>query len=146
VNYNKVILGGRLVRDIELKNTSSGVSVATVGLAVNRRSKGRDGEAKEEVLFVDCTAFGKTAEVMAQHLSKGREVLIEGRLKLDQWESDGQRRSKLSVVVEEFQFVGPREESAAPAPKAAPPRASPRTQAALTRTQPIEMDDSDPPF
>lgn len=107
-NYNKVLLLGNLTRDIELRylpNTNT--PVAKIGLAVNRRFKTSTGEQREETTFVDCEAMGRTAEVMSQYLQKGRPVFIEGRLKLDQWEDrqTGQKRSKLLVFVEGFQFV-----------------------------------------
>lgn len=106
-SVNKVILIGNLTRDIELKSLPSGSAIAQIGLAVNREWKDKDGEKKEEVTFVDCEAWGKTAEVMAKYLAKGRPVFIEGRLKLDQWEDkDGSKRSKIKVVVESFQFLG----------------------------------------
>lgn len=105
-NYNKVLLMGRLTRDIELKYTPSNQAVANLGLAVNNRYKTKDGEDKEETTFVDCEAWGRTAEVLKQYLSKGRPVFIEGRLKLDQWQDkEGGNRSKLKVVVENFQFI-----------------------------------------
>jgi single-strand DNA-binding protein len=111
-NYNKVILLGNLTRDIEMRYTPSNLAIAKMGLAVNRRFRTQDGENREETTFVDCEAFGRQAEVMNQYLSKGRPVLIEGRLRLDQWEDkqSGQNRSKLLVVVENFQFVGGRGE------------------------------------
>lgn len=113
MNYNRVILGGRLTRDIELRNLPNGGAVAAIGLAVNEKYKTKSGEAREETVFIDAEAFGRTAEVMAQHLRKGREVLIEGRLKLDEWEdkNSGQKRSKLKVVVSSFQFVGGRDDA-----------------------------------
>ncbi len=82
-SYNKVLLMGNLTRDVELKQTAGNQSVAEIGLAVNRRFKDRDGNDREETTFVDCEAWGRTAEVMAQYLAKGRPVFIEGRLKLD---------------------------------------------------------------
>ncbi len=109
-NLNKVFLMGNLTRDIELKSTSGGQQVARIGLAVNRRWTGQDGQPKEEVTFVDCEAWGKTGETMAKYLAKGRPVFIEGRLKLDTWqdkESD-QNRSKMNIVVESFQFIDSR--------------------------------------
>jgi single-strand DNA-binding protein len=106
-SFNKVILMGNLTRDVEVRNIGGGKSVANIGLAVNRTYTTKEGEKKDETAFVDCTAWGRTGEVMAQYLAKGRSVLIEGRLKLDQWvDEDGNRRSKLGVVVESFQFVG----------------------------------------
>ncbi len=107
-NFNKVILLGNLTRDIELRHTpSTNQAVANVGIAVNRRWKTPEGEQREEVTFVDCEAWGRTAEVMSQYLTKGRPVFIEGRLKLDTWQDkeSGQNRSKLKVVIETFQFV-----------------------------------------
>ena len=106
-NLNKVMLMGNLTRDVELRHTGSNTAVGNFGLAVNRRYKTKDGDQKEETTFVDCEAWGRTAEVMGQYLAKGRPVLIEGRLKLDEWEDkkDGSKRSKLRVVVENFQFV-----------------------------------------
>jgi single-strand DNA-binding protein len=113
-NVNKVFLMGNLTRDVELKYTPSDQPVANIGIAVSRRYRTRDGEDREETAFVDCEAWGRTAEVMNQYLAKGRPVFVEGRLKLDQWEDreTGKSRSKLRVVVENFQFVaspgGPR--------------------------------------
>jgi len=111
-SYNKTLLLGNLTRDIELRHLPSGSAVANVGLAVNRRYRTSDGENREETTFVDCEAFGRQAEVMSQYLSKGRPVFIEGRLKLDQWQDkEGNNRSKLKVVVENFQFVDSRGDS-----------------------------------
>ena len=108
-NYNKVLLMGNLTRDVELKYTPSNMAVANIGLAVNRRYKGKDGEMNEETTFVDCEAWGYTAENMAKFFSKGRPVFIEGRLKLDTWQDkDGSNRSKLKVVVESFEFIDSR--------------------------------------
>jgi single-strand DNA-binding protein len=108
-NYNKVLLMGNLTRDVELKYTPSNQPVANIGVAVNRRYRTADGEQREETTFVDCEAWGRTAEVMNQYLSKGRPVFVEGRLKLDQWQDkDGSNRSKLKVVVENFQFIDSR--------------------------------------
>lgn len=107
-SYNKVLLMGNLTRDIELRYLpNSNTAVAAIGLAVNRRFRTQSGEDREEVAFVDCEAFGRTAETMSQYLRKGRPVFIEGRLKLDQWDDkqSGQKRSKLKVVVEGFQFI-----------------------------------------
>ena len=105
-NYNKVLLMGNLTRDIEMRYTSGNQAVANIGLAVNRRYKTKEGENREETTFVDCEAWGRTAEVMNEYLAKGRPVFIEGRLKLDQWQDkEGNNRTKLRVVVESFQFV-----------------------------------------
>lgn len=105
-DYNRVLLMGRLTRDIELRFTTGNQPVANIGLAVGRKYKTKEGESREETCFIDCEAWGRTAEVMKQYLVKGRPVFIEGRLKLDQWQDkDGNARSKHRVVVETFQFV-----------------------------------------
>ncbi len=105
-NFNKVFLMGNLTRDVELRHTSGNQAVANISIATNRRYKTQSGEQREEVTFVDCEAWGRTAEVMSQYLAKGRPVFVEGRLKLDQWEGkDGTKQSKLRVVIENFQFV-----------------------------------------
>lgn len=109
-SYNKVILLGNLTRDPELKQIPSGQSVANIGIAVNRRFKTKDGEDREETTFVDCEAWGRQAEVIAQYFQKGKPIFIDGRLKLDTWDDkDGKKQSKLRVVVEDFQFVGGRD-------------------------------------
>lgn len=147
-NFNKVMLMGNLTRDIELKSIAGGQSVAKLGLAINRSFTTSSGEKRDEATFVDCEAWGKTAEVMAKYLSKGKPVFVEGRLKLDQWEDkEGKKQSKLKVVVEGFQFIdskgggggnspssddagysssdAPSQGWSKPAPKAAPSRSAP---------------------
>lgn len=106
-NLNKVMLMGNLTRDVELRTLPSGQSVGVFAIAVNRSWTGQDGEKREEVTFVDCDAWGKTAEIMAKYLSKGRPVYVEGRLRQDTWDDKetGQKRSKMKVVVESFQFI-----------------------------------------
>jgi single-strand DNA-binding protein len=105
--FNKVILIGNLTRDVELRYTPNGTAIAKFGLATNRTYKDTmTGENKQEVMFIDITVFGRSAEIANQYLSKGRRVLIEGRLVLDQWvDSSGQKRSKHSVVAERVQFM-----------------------------------------
>jgi single-strand DNA-binding protein len=107
-SFNKVILVGNLTRDPELRYTPKGMAIAKVGLAVNRNWTSESGEKKEEVTFVDVDIFGRTAENVAQYMKKGRPILIEGRLRLDQWDDKqtGQKRSKLGVVGEVVQFLG----------------------------------------
>src|SRR5215813_6426249 len=107
-NFNKVILVGNLTRDPELRYTPKGTAVAKVGLAVNRQWTSESGEKKEEVTFVDVDIFGRTAENVSQYMRKGRPILIEGRLRLDQWDDKqtGQKRSRLGVVGEVVQFLG----------------------------------------
>lgn len=107
-SLNKVILMGNLTRDPEVKYLPSGTSVCDMGLAVNDRYKDQQsGEWKEKPTFIDITVWGKTAENAGKYLSKGRPVLIEGRLQLDQWENQqGEKRSKLKVVADRLQFLG----------------------------------------
>lgn len=128
-SLNKVLLIGRCTRDPEKRSTPSGLVVVELGLAVNRRFKSSSGEDREEVCFVDVTVWGKTAELCAENLRKGSPVFIEGRLKLDQWEKDGQKRSKMGVVAENVQFLDrPRRDAEfgdAPA-EAAPSRSTSR--------------------
>src|ERR1035437_3276644 len=110
-NFNKVILMGNLTRDPQLKYLPSQMAVAEFGLAVNHKFKTKTGEDREDVLFIDVAAFGKQAEVINQYCQKGKPILIEGRLKYDTWEdkNGGGKRSKHSIVVENFQFVGSRD-------------------------------------
>lgn len=110
-NFNQVILMGNLTRDPQLRYTQTQQSVCDFGIAVNRKFKSQSGEEREEVTFVDCTAWGKTAELINQYFTKGKPIFVQGRLKLDTWEDKqgGGKRSKLSVVVENFQFVGGRD-------------------------------------
>lgn len=106
-SFNKVLLMGNLTRDVELKYTQSNQAVGSFGLAVNHKYKTASGELREEVMFVDCDAWGKTAEMMQKFFTKGRPVFIEGRLRLDTWQdkTDGSKRSKHKIVVENFHFV-----------------------------------------
>jgi single-strand DNA-binding protein len=104
---NKVFLIGNLTRDPELKYIANGTGIAKFGLAVNRVYNSPDGEKKKETCFVDITAWDKLAEVCSEHLTKGRLVLIEGRLQYQSWESDdGTKRSKIEVVAQNIQFLG----------------------------------------
>lgn len=106
-SYNKVILMGNLTRDPELRYTAKGMAIAKLGLAVSRKWRNEAGEMQEETTFVDVDAFGRQAETIGQYLKKGRPIMIEGRLRLDQWDdkATGQKRSKLGVVLEMFQFL-----------------------------------------
>lgn len=110
-NLNKVMLIGNLTRDPELRQTPKGTAVAQFGIAVNRTFRGEDGQSREEATFIDLEAWGKQAEVISKYLTKGRPIFVEGRLKFDQWEdkNGGGKRSKLRVVVENFQFLGGRQ-------------------------------------
>ena len=106
-NFNKVLLIGNLTRDPQLTYLPSQTAVVDFGLAVNRRWKGKDGQDKDETCFIDCRAFGRPAETINKYLTKGRPVLVEGRLTFDSWTAqDGSKRSKHRVTVENFQFLG----------------------------------------
>jgi len=106
MNYNKVMLAGNLTRDVETRDVN-GKTVVNFGLAINHKYRTRDGEQRDETTFVDCEAWGKVADTLAEHVGKGDPLFIEGRLKLDQWQdNNGNNRSKLKAVVSSFQFVG----------------------------------------
>lgn len=106
-SFNKVIIMGNLTRDIEVRYTPGGTAVADAGMAVNEKRKNKDGDLIEETVFVDVTLWGRNAEVAAEYLEKGSPVLIEGRLKLDQWETEeGDKRQKLKVTCDRMQMVG----------------------------------------
>jgi single-strand DNA-binding protein len=107
-SYNRVILVGNLTRDPELRYIPSGTAVTEIGLAINDRRKGANGEWIEETTFVDVTLWARTAEIASEYLNKGSNVLVEGRLKLDTWEKDGKKNSKLRVIGERMQMLGSR--------------------------------------
>jgi single-strand DNA-binding protein len=133
-NVNKVILIGNLTRDPEFKLLPSQMPVCEIGMAINRKWTGQDGIKKEETTFVDCTSFGKTAELISKYVKKGDPLFVDGRLKLDQWEAqDGTKRSKMRVVIENFQFLnrGPGaggQAGYAPGEYAGEPQAAPAPQ------------------
>jgi single-strand DNA-binding protein len=159
--FNKVLLMGNLTRDVEIRFTPNNQAVGNFGLAINRKYKTADGQIHEEVTFVDCEAWGKTAEVMKQYLGKGRAAFVEGRLKLDQWKdkTDGSNRSKLKVVVENFRFAdskggpgggggpsssgGGDEDQSAPAPQI---RGNRTPQPVADMDSPPSIGESDIPF
>jgi len=133
-NVNVVVLAGNLTRDPELRYTPTGTAVCSFGIAVNKRYKAADGSMKETVTFVDVDAFKKTAELVKQYLTKGRAAMIEGELRLDQWQDKqtGAPRSKLKVVAEKVHFLDPAGKSgqqAAPANEPPPPEDPPEQQA-----------------
>jgi single-strand DNA-binding protein len=105
-SFNRVILMGNLTRDVEVRYTPGGTAVSEIGLAVNDRRKDAKGEWVDETTFVDVTLWGRTAEIAGEYLTKGAPLLVEGRLKLDSWEKDGQKRSKLRVVCENMRMLG----------------------------------------
>jgi single-strand DNA-binding protein len=105
-SLNKVLLMGNLTRDPEVKYTPKGTAVCDLGIAINDSYKAQDGTIKETVTYVDVEVWGRTAENCKQYLTKGRPVFVEGQLKLDQWEQDGQKKSKLKVRADRVQFLG----------------------------------------
>lgn len=141
-SFNKVILIGNLTRDVELKYTATGTAIGKVSLATNRRWKTESGEAKEETTFVDITLFGKTAETAAKYTKKGNQLMVEGRLNLEQWEKEGQKFSKLAVIGEGIQLLGSAPKAEGSAPAAQPARST--SPATAPATSPAE--DSEIPF
>ena len=111
-NLNRVLLIGNLTRDPELRVTPKGTAICQFGLAVNRTFKDESGGNREETTFIDVEAWGKQGELISKYCTKGRPLFVEGRLKLDQWEdkTSGQKRSRMRVVLENFQFLGSRGE------------------------------------
>lgn len=142
VSINRIILAGNLTRDPQIRFLANEKSICEFGLAINRKFKGGDGEFKEEVTFVDIEAWGRTGELAAQYLTKGRSCLVEGRLKLDQWEDKDtqQKRSRLKVVADSIQFLD--DAKADRQEHDAAPVASPTVPRAPTGGG----DDSEPPF
>ena len=113
--YNRVILVGNITREIELTKAQGGTAVTDIGLAVNERRKNQAGDWVEDTQFIDVTMWGRTAEVAAKYLGKGSPILIEGRLRLETWEKDGQQRSKLKVIGERLQMLGKSKATSLPA-------------------------------
>lgn len=113
MSFNKVVLLGNLTADPETRTTPSGSNVTSFSIAVNRRYRNRDGEQQEEVSYIGCTAWGPQGETIARYFTKGRQILISGRLRQDRWQDKetGKNRSSLSVVVEEFSFTGNRDDN-----------------------------------
>lgn len=152
MNLNKCYLGGRLVRDPELKFTPSNTAVCMFGIAINRQWKDGNGEKKEEVVFLDIEAWGRTAEVINQYFRKGSNIFLECRAKLEQWEDkEGNKRRAIKFVAESFQFIDGKgggeqqEERPAPAPRSAPaPR--PQTQGAFANKAHEPVDGDNIPF
>ena len=105
-SFNKVILMGNLTRDPELSYTSQGAAVCKLGLAVNRSYVTASGEKKEDPLFIDIVVWKKQGENCATFLKKGRSILIEGELRLDKWEKDGQKHTRMKVIANRVQFIG----------------------------------------
>jgi len=107
-SFNRVVLVGNLTRDPEIRYIPSGMAVTDIGLAVNDRRKDPNGGWIEEVTFVDITVWGRNAEILSEYTRKGSQILVEGRLKMDSWEQEGQKRSRLKVVAERTVLLGNR--------------------------------------
>lgn len=135
--YNRVILVGNLTRDPQLRYLPNNTAVCEFGLATSRRWRDQEGNQREDVCFVDVSAFGRQGETINQYMAKGRQILIEGRLRFDSWTGqDGQKRSKLSVVAENFQFLGSRGDQ--PGGGGAPGGGTPYERSAPERNAPPE--------
>lgn len=141
--FNKVILLGNLTKDPELRTIPSGQTVASFSLAVNRSWKNAAGEQQEAVDYIDCNAWGKAGELISQYMSKGRSLLVSGRLQQRSWEKDGQKRSKIEVVVEDFNFVGGPGDSAAPASGASDKPASKTSDKKVKEDDEVVIEDID---
>ena len=147
---NRVFLIGNLTRDVEIRATPRGTSVAAFGVATNRRFKDETGGAREEICFVDTEAWGKTAELCAKYLRKGDPVFLEGHLRLDSWEDkqSGQKRHKLKVVIDNVQFLkgAPEREPGSPPPEREKPSSDePKATPPREKGPPKQVDD-DVPF
>jgi len=105
-NFNQVLLMGHLTKNPELSYTPGKTAVVEFGLAVNRKWKKQDGSEGDEVLFIDCQMYGKRAEVVSKHFTKGSSIFVQGRLRFEQWESSGKKQSRIRVLVENFEFIG----------------------------------------
>jgi single-strand DNA-binding protein len=150
---NRVMLAGNLTRDPQVRFFANEKAVADFGLAINRRFKGNDGQMKEEVTFVDVEAWGRTAELVGQYLTKGRACYVEGRLRLDTWDDkkDGQKRSKLKVVADNVQFLdskggGERGGGGGEPAEAGEPSGGAAKPAAPAAAAPPAGGDDEPPF
>ena len=120
MSINRVNISGNLTRDPEMRHTASGMQVLSFGMAVNDRAKDANGEWVDRPNFIDCTMFGARAEAVSRYIYKGSKVAIEGKLRWSQWEKDGQKRSKIEVIVDEIEFMSRREDGAQQQPSAAP--------------------------
>lgn len=140
MNYNRFILGGRLTRDVELRVTPQGTAIAQFSVATSRKFKDAQGGEREEVAFIDCEAWAKTGEAIAKHFTKGKAIFVEGRIKQDTWEdkTTKEKRSKLKMVVDNFQFVGSKDDGAPRQEQSSQPRyAAPAAQENLDEDVPF---------
>ena len=142
-NINRVFLAGNLTRDPEIRYTQSGKAVADLNLAINRRYKASSGELKEDTCFVNIVAWERQAELAGEYLRKGSSVLVEGSLRLDQWEANGEKRSRLRVVADRIQFLDRlKKAEIGDAPETSGPREQ-STPAAESDVQPPSEEKSD---
>ena len=143
-SFNRVILMGNLTRDPEIRQTQTGTSICRFSIAVNRSFSAPDGSMRDETCFVDIDSFGRTAENISKYFSKGKPILVEGRLRQDSWEDkQGQKRTKLVVVLERFEFVGGSRDSSSNSydnSEYAPSPARTRQQPAATVQDELEDD------
>ena len=141
--FNKAILMGNLTRDPETRTTPNGQSVTGFTLAVNRSWRSQDGESKESVSYIDCVAWGKPGEVIAQYLQKGRALLVSGHLEQRSWEDkeSGQKRSKVEVIVEDFNFVDSRGTTTSDADQPKPSKKDDDVVIEDIGDEPINLDD-----
>jgi len=147
-NYNKVILVGNLTRDPEVKYTPKGTAICDIGLAINRNWSTDSGEKREEVTFVDVTLWGRVAEIVGEYTSKGRPLMVEGRLHLDTWDDKqtGQKRSKLKVIGENIQLLGSKEGGSEREERETPPPRRPAAPPPKPRDPDLDQPEDDIPF
>lgn len=142
-SLNKVLLIGNLTRDPDVRMMSNGRPVCNFGLALNRSYKDAEGNRKDETTFVDVESFGPRAEAVGRFFTKGRAIFIEGRLKLDQWESkEGEKRSALKVVLDSFEFVDSKQDGGSTAPRNTEQKAPPQTNEAQPKPSPAPAPES----
>ncbi len=147
MSINRVIISGNLTRDPELRVTAGGVSVLGFGVAVNdRRKNAQSGEWEDYPNFIDCTVFGARADSLVQYLSKGSKVTIEGKLRWSQWERDGQKRSKIEVIVDDIEFMSSRDANRSYGAQAAPAGYVPAPMPASPVDTSSSVYDEDIPF
>ena len=143
-SFNRVILLGNLTKDPEVRYTPSGMAVGDLRMAVSRKFKTAEGENRDETCFVGVTVWGRQAETCTEYLTKGSPVLVEGRLKYDEWEKDGQKHNRLSVVAERVQFLGGRGAGGPRGEAPARPAPSPRDEAPAEGTPPAPAPEPPP--
>lgn len=141
--FNKVVLLGNLTRDPELRTTPNGQNVCSFSLAINRSWRNASGEQQEAVDYIDCNAWGKAGEIINQYTQKGRALLVSGRLQHRTWEQDGQKRSKVEVVVEDFNFIGGDGGGGGSSRASAPAASSSKSSKATKKDDDVVIEDID---